>query len=210
MSVNTLKICDKYNISFDTCISVESMFNEILQTVYTFNDEQLKNVAVAALEENREKLFYYPASSNHHVYQGGLLHHIYTMLKTAKGIVSSYPWINAELLYTGIILHDLGKLQSFVFNDDKTLKDLSEEDKYIGHIVLGYNYTDKLCTRLNIDNHIKLLLENMILSHHGEYQFGSPKIPSFPEAFLLHIIDKIDYQLVFVFEGRSSEKLRED
>jgi 3'-5' exoribonuclease len=133
-----------------------------------------------------------PASTGiHHGYLGGLLEHTLFMLKLSQSIPQVYPELDYSLLLTGIILHDIGKINSYTY--DKVI-DHTDQGKLIYHIVEGYRLTNDF-----INNQIpdfpeqkKQLLLHIILSHHGLREYGSPVTPKFAEAFIVHDLDNLD------------------
>ncbi len=176
--------------------NAEDMLNEIYQTVDEFTNEDLKKVAKKCLEDRKEKLLYFPAAkSMHHAMKGGLLYHTISMLRMAKAIADLYPFLNKDLLYSGVILHDLGKIDEMLSDQSGNVTDYSREGKLLGHITTQINELGKIGQEFSIDPEIILLLQHMILSHHYEPEFGSPKRPMFPEAEVLHHLDMIDARM---------------
>ena len=131
----------------------------------------------------------------HHAYHGGLLEHVTNMLETAVRIADLYPKVDRGLLLAGIFLHDIGKLRemasdaSFVYTD---------EGQLLGHLVIGVEMlSEKIAeferlTGETFPQETALRLKHMILSHHGTYEFGSPRLPMTPEAIALHHLDNLD------------------
>ena len=175
----------------------EDMYAELYETAKNFKNEELRNIVLTVLKEKKDALMVWPgAKNNHHDYIGGLLHHEMTMLRVAKSIAPIYPWLNEELLYAGVILHDIGKIQEFQLNNIGLVEQYSPMGNLQGHLFLGAEYVGAVCAKVNASAEIKLALQHMILSHHGTPEFGSTVAPSFSEAFLLHEIDMIDSHLV--------------
>ena len=133
------------------------------------------------------------AKSVHHGYLSGLIEHVLSMVKLAKFAASHYEGVDADLLVAGVILHDIGKTRELLYQ--RTLG-YSDEGQLIGHIVMGYELVSRTARELpDFPPKLLLLLEHLILSHHGELAFGSPKTPLFPEALLLHHIDNLDSKM---------------
>ena len=149
------------------------------------------------LEELIENsLRYYPAAQRiHHAERGGLLHHTTGMLRTARAVVGVYPWLNADLLYAGVILHDLCKTEEMISDNLGVVRDYSREGLLLGHLVLGVTRIQEAANDLGISGEPVLLLEHMLLSHHGEAEYGSPRKPMFPEAEVLHWVDLLDARM---------------
>jgi 3'-5' exoribonuclease len=135
---------------------------------------------------------------NHHAYQGGLLEHIVTLLNLADRITEFYPEIDRDLLLTGIFLHDIGKLDELSY--DRAFA-YTDEGQLVGHLVMGVEMLrDKVeqTTELTgepFPGELLLRLKHMIVSHHGSYEFGSPKLPMTLEAVALHYLDNFDAKI---------------
>ncbi len=135
-----------------------------------------------------------PAAKNfHHGYLGGLLEHTLSVCKLSAQVADHFPSINKDLLITAAFLHDVGKTREF----SQELKiDYTDEGRLIGHLVLGVAMLDeKLRSLKNFPDELAMRLRHLILSHHGQYNFGSPKEPKFLEAFALHLLDDLDAKI---------------
>ncbi len=132
---------------------------------------------------------------NHHAYLGGLLEHVVTLLDAAERIMPLYPEINRDLLLAGIFLHDMGKVRELSY--DRAFL-YSDEGQLIGHLVIGVEMVNEKVARVSdltgepFPPELLLRLKHMILSHHGSYEFGSPRLPMTPEAIALHLLDNLD------------------
>ena len=178
----------------------EWLYGELYQTAEEFADYDLKRLVQYLLRENRETLLYYPAAVKlHHATRGGLLHHSWSILETAKKIVEQYPALNPDLLYAGAILHDIGKLRELESSTIGIASAYSEEGQLLGHINIGVNMVSEAASLLDIPKETAVLVEHMILSHHGAPEFGSPKYPMFPEAEVLSTLDLLDSRLYEMF-----------
>lgn len=170
----------------------EQMWATVMHFAEDITDNQLQAAALHILKKYKDQFLYYPAAKSfHHSYKGGLLQHITTMLQAAEKLTSVYP-CNTDLLYTGIIVHDIGKL--YELNTDKSciVTEYTLEGEMLGHIPLGMAEIENLS---GLDRERKLLLQHMILSHHGIPEWGSPKQPMLKEAELLHHLDVIDARM---------------
>jgi len=148
-----------------------------------------------------------PAAKNfHHGYLGGLLEHTLSVCRMAGQVAEHYPELDRDLLITGAFLHDTGKIRELKFG----LKiDYSNEGRLIGHVVLSTMMVDeKLRVIKNFPRELAVRLKHLILSHHGSYEFGSPKRPKFLEAFALHLIDDLDAKINGL--GRYMERDRKE
>lgn len=174
----------------------ETMLREIQTTVDGFESEDLKKLVNEMLRLAGEELIYYPAAQRmHHAERSGLLHHTTSMLKLAKGILEVYPWMKRDLLLAGVIIHDLAKINEMKSDEMGNVADYTAEGQLIGHLVRGVTTLNKAAENVGVSGENVLLLEHMLLSHHGESEYGSPKPPMFAEAEALHWLDMMDARL---------------
>lgn len=177
-------------------IEAEKMYNEIYDYVDKMENEDVKKLTSALLDHYQEKLMYYPAAkSNHHAIKSGLLYHVLRMLRTGEALTHIYKNVNRDLLYAGIILHDIEKTNEMEANQTGIVEEYTKEGQLLGHIIMGIKKIEEFSTRLGIDPEVSLMIQHMILAHHYEPEFGSPKKPLIPEAELLHHIDMIDARM---------------
>ena len=174
----------------------EEMLAQIEAVIAQFQSEPIRKITQELLRRFDRKLRYYPAAQRiHHAERSGLLHHTTGMLKTAKVILDVYPWLNSDLLYAGVILHDLCKTEEMDSDEMGVVRDYSKEGLLLGHLVLGVTRIQEAANDLGISGEPVVLLQHMMLSHHGEAEFGSPRKPMFPEAEVLHWIDLLDARM---------------
>jgi 3'-5' exoribonuclease len=129
----------------------------------------------------------------HHAYLGGLLEHVLSLCRLCLFAASHYKDIDRDLLITGAILHDIGKIYELSYERSPAY---TTEGQLLGHIVIGVRMVeDKLRNLPNFPEKLRTLVEHMILSHHGHLEFGSPKVPLFPEAMLLFYLDDLDSKM---------------
>lgn len=135
-----------------------------------------------------------PAAKNfHHGYLGGLLEHTLSVCRLAAAVSERYPFLDRDLLLCGAFLHDIGKIREYTY---ATHIDYSDEGRLLGHLVLGTAMLDeKLAGMRGFPVDLAMRLKHLMLSHHGELAFGSPKRPKFLEAFALHLIDDLDAKM---------------
>ena len=175
----------------------EDMYSYIHGAAEAMTDKDLRALCVKVLDENREKLMYYPAAQkNHHAELGGLLYHTKRMLMTGERVCQVYTNLNRDLVAAGVILHDMEKLNEIESEEDGIATGYSFEGQMLGHIIQGVKTLDKLTTELGFTREKAIMLEHMILSHHYEPEFGSPKKPLFPEAEVLHYLDILDARML--------------
>jgi 3'-5' exoribonuclease len=150
-------------------------------------------------EQFMDKFLRAPAGvKNHHAYHGGLIEHVVSLMEVAAAVAPLYPDMDADLLLLGAFLHDVGKINELTYERELGY---SDEGQLIGHLVIAIEILDQkikesqsLCDEPFPDQ-LRLLLKHMILSHHGEYEFGSPKLPMTREAVALHYLDNLDAKL---------------
>lgn len=133
------------------------------------------------------------AKAIHHAWLGGLIEHVLSLAALARLTAAHYPFIDADLLMTGVVLHDVGKIYELAY--DRSFS-YTTEGQLLGHIVIGVRIVEEKLRELpGFPDYWRTLVEHMILSHHGELEFGSPKVPMFPEALLLHHLDNLDSKM---------------
>lgn len=138
------------------------------------------------------------AKKAHHAAIGGLLVHTRNVMKFAISACRTFEFLNADLLITGSLLHDIGKVYEYIYQ--KKI-DHSKKGRMFGHIIIGYEIiSEKISKISNFPDELRLKLLHMILSHHGELEYGSPVVPLFPEALVLHFIDNLDSKLEMMQE----------
>jgi 3'-5' exoribonuclease len=143
------------------------------------------------------------AKSVHHAYVGGLLEHVLSMAALARMAAGHYPGIDLDLLLAGVILHDVGKIRELRYERSFAY---TTEGQLLGHIQIGLEMLgEKIRAVPGFPPKLRILLEHMILSHHGSLEFGSPKLPSFPEAMLLHLIDNLDSKMGAVIQNIAAD-----
>ncbi|MGM8366312.1 3'-5' exoribonuclease YhaM [Virgibacillus sp. W0181] len=174
-------------------VEKEVLNEKLTEAIFEMENANLQRIVRAFVKKYGDALLSYPAAAkNHHEYASGLAHHIVSMLSIAKELSTLYPSINKDLLYAGIILHDLGKLKelSGIVTTSYTL-----EGKLLGHIPMMVEEIGKLAEELKIEGEEVVILQHLVLSHHGKAEWGSPKPPLIKEAELLHLIDLIDAKM---------------
>lgn len=183
------------------------MYEYILDVAKSMEDEDLRRVTVRVLEDNREKLMYYPAAMrNHHAEFAGLLWHMKRMVMAGLKLCDVYTDLDKDLLASGVIVHDIEKIHEIHSDLNGVSPGYSFEGQMLGHIVMGIKYLEKLGDELGISREKLIMLEHMILSHHYEPEFGSPKKPLFPEAEMLHYLDIMDARMFDMSEALSTAK----
>jgi 3'-5' exoribonuclease len=174
----------------------EAMFGELRGIIAGFSDANLRTLLDAVFADpERSRLFKMApaAKSIHHACRGGLIEHVLSMCALSRLVGSHYPQIDVDLLTTGAVLHDIGKLEELSYARSFGY---SSDGQLLGHITLGLRLLNKIFESLpGFPPRLRTLVEHMVLSHHGELEFGSPKTPMFAEALLLHHLDNLDSKM---------------
>lgn len=187
--------------------SGEEMFDELLSLADGFSDNDLKTVVTAILSDNKEKLIYFPAAFKlHHAVRGGLLMHTLSIVRLCESVCKIYPFVDRELLISGAILHDISKLEEFSVGELGIAEGYTIEGNLLGHLAMGAAKVDQYAKQLNISRKTSVLLQHMILSHHGEPEFGAAVRPMFIEAEILSELDLLDSRIYEMREAVSSVK----
>ena len=174
----------------------EDMTAEIRETVESFRSEKLRKLTMGMLENAGGDLSWFPAAQRmHHAERSGLLHHTTDMLRMAKAMLEVYPWLNRDLLLAGVIIHDLGKMDELKSDRAGNVSDYTRDGQLLGHLVRGITNLNRVAEEKGVTGEALVLLEHMLLSHHGEAEFGSPRPPMFPEAEALHWLDITDARM---------------
>jgi len=201
MTIHKLRRADEGEIELGDFLphtekDVGEMFATLRQTVEGMQNPHLRQLLLAFLDDEEivTRLKRAPAAKTlHHAFVGGLLEHLISLLNLARLVASNYDFIDLELVQAGVVLHDLGKIYELSY--DRAFG-YSDEGQLLGHITIVMRLIDRKCAAIpDFPEGWKLLVEHLVLSHHGKYEFGSPKLPSFPEALMLHYIDDLDSKL---------------
>jgi 3'-5' exoribonuclease len=179
-----------------TQFDIEAMWTELRGYVSAFKNEDLKRLVFAFLDDPEIGPAFRcaPAAKRlHHAWIGGLLEHVLTLVRVCVATVPFYPEVDADLLVTGAILHDIGKTRELQW---KTSFGYTIVGQMVGHISIAQGMLiEKVKELAPFPEKLKMLVEHMILSHHGKYEFGSPKLPMTPEALLLSALDDLEAKM---------------
>lgn len=174
-------------------LAVEEMGERVTQYIFEMKNANIQRITRQLLKNHQEAFFSYPAAkSHHHEYLSGLAYHVVTMLDLAKSVAQIYPSLNTDLLYAGVILHDLGKVAEL---SGAVATEYTFRGKMLGHIPIVVEEIGQVAKDLGIDGEEVTLLQHMVLSHHGKAEWGSPKQPLMREAEVLHMIDHLDAKM---------------
>lgn len=183
----------------------EAMFEELKSIALDFEDADIKKLVLYILQQNREKMLYWPAAvSLHHAIRGGLLYHTLSVTRLGEAVCDIYPHINRDLLLAGAILHDVAKIDEFDVSDYGTPTGYSTEGNLLGHLAKGAIIIDRAAKELDIPEEIAILLEHMVLSHHGDPEYGAAVRPMFLEAEVLSALDRLDARVYEISEASAA------
>ena len=174
----------------------EEMWTELRSIVSGMTNVHLKGLLEAMFNDPDIAARYRrapAAKSIHHAFLGGLLEHVLSVCALARMAAQHYTYVDPDLLLTGVLLHDIGKIHELNYERGFSY---SNDGQLLGHIQIGLRMVDdKLRALPGFPPPLRSLVEHMILSHHGKLEFGSPKLPQFPEALLLHYLDDTDSKM---------------
>ena len=194
----------------------EAMYAYIHGRAESIADEGLRAMALLFLDSEKERLMYYPAAmKNHHAEMSGLLYHIKRMLILGEKACEVYRQLDRDWIVCGVILHDMEKLNEIQSNELGISNGYTFKGQLLGHLVLGAAKVAEMAKEVGLSEEKTVLLQHMMVSHHYEPDFGSPKKPMFIEAEMLHYLDMVDAKM-FDYEaalsgvdpGQFSERVR--
>lgn len=198
----------KYEDLVDSApFSSDIMYKEIVKIIGEFKDNDLKTIMLEILNEKREKLLIWPAAVKlHHAMRGGLLYHTLSIVRMAQSACKLYTFLDKELLISGAILHDLAKIDELDATENGYASSYTTEGMLLGHLVKGAMNIQRTAEKLGTPKELVMLLEHMVISHHGSPEFGSSVMPMFPEAEMLSMLDHLDasmFEFAAALEGVS-------
>lgn len=205
---------DYSNIVASSPIDGEATFQSIYDFAGSFADPDLRLLTQYLLKSRREAIASYPAALKlHHAIRGGLMFHTGTMLEVAKKIVEVYkplyPELSSDLVYCGIILHDIAKTEELDVSELGVATSYSTRGQLMGHINMGVCMVEQAASELQIPEELTTLVSHMLLAHHGQPDFGSPKPPMFPEAEIVSEIDMLDARMFEMYDALGAVKVGE-
>ncbi len=181
------------------------MMAEIRKIVEDFSDSQLKKLVLAVLEEYGERMLVCPAAFRlHHALRGGLLYHTLSLVRLSQALSALYPSVDRELLISGAILHDVAKTEEFELSPTGLVDRYTTDGALIGHLVRGAMAIERIGTEKGINKDVLMLVEHMLISHHGIPEFGAAVRPAFLEAEILSQLDLLDAR-IYEIEKNLSE-----
>ena len=201
LTIHKLRRLEESDVDFadylpKTNKDVEQLWGELAGFVAGFENQHLKALIEAFMADPEIASAYKTApaaKSLHHAYIGGLLEHVVSLSKLCQLAAQNYPQIDLDLLLTGAFLHDIGKIHELAYARSFSY---STRGQLLGHMIIELEMLHaKIALCAGFPDELKTLIEHLIISHHGQYQFGSPKLPMFPEALLLHYLDDLDSKM---------------
>ena len=200
---------DKADLMPSTTYDVAELWRQLEGFVESFTDPDLKRLVSAVLADPAVAQAFReaPAAKQlHHAWLGGLLEHVVSLLTLADRVAPHYPILHRDLLLTGVILHDVGKIRELSWDIGF---EYTVEGSLLGHIQMGVALAERTMDALpDFPPRLKTLVLHMILSHHGKLEFGSPKLPMIPEALVLNFLDDLDAKMQ-AMQGEFDKSARE-
>src|SRR5437660_2480420 len=179
-----------------TTKDIDELWKTLSDFVSGFQNQYLKTLVQAFMADPVIAAAYRnaPAAKTlHHAFIGGLLDHVVSLFRSCDLISRNYPQINRDLVFTGAFLHDIGKIHELTYNRSFSY---TTKGQLLGHMIIELEMLQaKLVQVPGFPEELKTLVEHLIISHHGQYDFGSPKLPMFPEALMLHYLDDLDSKM---------------
>ncbi|MEC1670807.1 3'-5' exoribonuclease YhaM [Bacillus mojavensis] len=195
---NIRPVSENENVNIDDFLETapipkNEMLDTITQYIFEMKNLNIQRITRYLVKKHEAEFMDYPAATkNHHEFVSGLAYHVVSMLNLAKAIADLYPSLDRDLLYAGVILHDLGKVKEL---SGPVATSYTVEGNLLGHISIMVTELSKAAEELQIDSEEVLILQHLILSHHGKAEWGSPKPPMVKEAEILHYIDNLDAKM---------------
>jgi 3'-5' exoribonuclease len=179
-----------------TTKNIDELWQTLTGFVNSIQDEHLKALVQSLMDDPEIAKGYRcaPAAKTlHHAYIGGLLDHVVSLFRSCDLICGNYPQVNRDLLFAGAFLHDIGKIYELAYTRSFSY---TTRGQLLGHMIIELELLQtKIAQIPGFPDETKTLLEHLIISHHGQYEFGSPKLPMFPEALMLHYLDDLDSKM---------------
>jgi 3'-5' exoribonuclease len=201
ITVHKLRKLEEQEIDYSdylpkTSKDIEQLWQSLCGFVENFENPWLKSLlkefisdeVIAAAYKNAPA-----AKTLHHAFVGGLLDHVVSLFNVCDLAVRNYPQVNRDLLLTGAFLHDVGKVHELAYRRSISY---TTKGQLLGHMIIELEMLhQKIALVSGFPEELRVLIEHMIISHHGQYEFGSPKLPMFPEALMLHYLDDLDSKM---------------
>lgn len=186
---------DEADFIASSALDVEQMWKEIGDAVALVRQPQLRALLEEILgdEDIADRMKRCPAAKRyHHTFRGGLLEHTLSVLRLCQQVAAHYDFLDRDMLVAGAVLHDYGKIYELRYEREY---DYTDEGQLVGHIVMASAELDARMRKLGFDDSLRAQVLHLVVSHHGEEQYGSPRRPMTPEAIALHFVDMLDSRM---------------
>lgn len=214
--VNRVEVVDAARVDESEFVTlgpreIDRMASRVAELLRSMASPQLRTLAECFLvdETFMRKFSQAPAGvKHHHAYRGGLLQHVLSLMELTRVVAPRYPEVDADLLLMGAFVHDLGKIEELAYERELAYSDAGQ---MVGHLVIGVELLSEKASEAErlggepFPADLLLRLKHIVVSHHGQYEFGSPKLPMTLEAVALHFLDNLDAKLYTV-----GQLIRED
>lgn len=203
---------DMSGIVASSPVNGEEMFASIYEFAGNFSDHDLARLTQYLMRSHKDAIARYPAALKlHHAERCGLMFHTGTMLELAKKTVEVYkplyPELSPDLVYAGVILHDIAKTEELEVSDLGIATAYSMRGQLLGHINMGVSMVEQAAAELQIPEELTTLISHILLSHHGQPEFGSPRFPMFPEAEIVSTIDMLDARMFEMYDAMAGVEI---
>lgn len=187
--------------------NIDEMYDQLMGYIKTMKNPHLKKL----LEEiflrhpviSKEFKYHSAAKAMHHSFRGGLVEHTLSVTQLCDFLAPRYNYVNRDILVASAMLHDVGKVLEL---SDFPTNDYTDDGQLLGHLILGSELIRDAAAKIDgFPKRLESLMKHCMLSHHGEYEYGSPKLPSTPEAFLLHCADNLDAKTKMIEEALAAD-----
>ena len=187
--------------------NIDEMYDQLMGYIKTMKNPYLKKL----LEEiflrhpviSKEFKYHSAAKAMHHSFRGGLVEHTLSVTQLCDFLAPRYNYVNRDILVASAMLHDVGKVLEL---SDFPTNDYTDDGQLLGHLILGSELIRDAAAKIDgFPKRLESLMKHCMLSHHGEYEYGSPKLPSTPEAFLLHCADNLDAKTKMIEEALAAD-----
>jgi 3'-5' exoribonuclease len=201
LTIHKLRKLGQSEVEFDdylpkTTKNIDELWQALTAFVASLQNPHLRSLLQAFTADPEIAAAYRnaPAAKTlHHAYIGGLLDHVVSLFRSCDLMCQNYPQVNRDLVLAGAFLHDIGKIHELTYNRSFSY---TTKGQLLGHMVIELEMLQaKVALLPDFPADLKTMLEHLIISHHGEYEFGSPKLPMFPEALMLHYLDDLDSKM---------------
>lgn len=187
--------------------NIDEMYDQLMGYIKSMKNPYLKKL----LEEiflrhpviSKEFKYHSAAKAMHHSFRGGLVEHTLSVTQLCDFLAPRYNYVNRDILVASAMLHDVGKVLEL---SDFPTNDYTDDGQLLGHLILGSELIRDAAAKIDgFPKRLESLMKHCMLSHHGEYEYGSPKLPSTPEAFLLHCADNLDAKTKMIEEALAAD-----